>query len=42
MASRTVRTDLIFLSYYEAKMGNKKLKVVGALNNFFILEKPAF
>lgn len=42
VSSRTVRTDLIFMSLYEARLGDEKLKVLGILNNFIVLKKPEF
>jgi hypothetical protein len=40
VASQTVRTDYIFFSIYEVRLGKERLKAVGVLKNFVLLEKP--
>jgi len=40
MASQTVRSDYIFFSLYEARLGTERLKLLGILAHFFVLEKP--
>lgn len=38
LASATVRKDYVFLSVYDTRFGGERLKVVGVLNNFILLE----
>jgi len=42
MASQTVRSDYIFFSIYEARLSGERLKLLGILSQFFVLEKPEF
>lgn len=42
MASQTVRSDYIFFSLYEARLGEEQLKLLGILSQFLVLEKPEF
>lgn len=41
IADETVRKDYVFFSTYETDLGEDRIKAIGALNNFFLLEKPA-
>jgi hypothetical protein len=40
VTSQTVRTDYVFFSIYEVRLGNERLKALGVLKNFVLLEKP--
>jgi len=42
VSSQTVRTDFIFFSKYELRLGKEQLKAVGIFKNFMLLEKPDF
>lgn len=42
IASQTIRTDYVFWSTYETKLSEReRLRAIGALKNFFVLENPA-
>ncbi|MGH8478666.1 MAG: DUF4359 domain-containing protein [Gammaproteobacteria bacterium] len=42
IASQTVRTDFVFWSTYETPVtDSERLRAVGLLKNFFVLENPA-
>lgn len=40
VANATVRNDYVFFSTYETHLGNERLRAIGALNNFYLLETP--
>ena len=40
VAGQTVRNDYILFSVYEAQFGRERLKAVGVLKNFIVLEHP--
>lgn len=40
ITNQTVRADYVFLSTYDTKLGNERLKALGILNNFIVLETP--
>lgn len=40
ISKQTIRKDYVFFSTYEMAVGDKQLRVVGVLNNFYILESP--
>lgn len=40
--SQTVRTDYVIFSTYELQFGKERLKVLGLLKNFIVLEKPSW
>ena len=42
VVSQTIRKDFIFFSTYEVAFGKERLRLLGVLKNFFILEKPGF
>jgi len=41
VTSQAVRNDYVFLSIYDIGLGKERLKALGILNNFFVLEAPA-
>ncbi|MBS1191365.1 MAG: hypothetical protein H6R10_3157 [Rhodocyclaceae bacterium] len=41
IAGTTTRNDYVFFSTYETRVGNGRIRSVGALNNFLVLEMPA-
>lgn len=40
VTSQTLRSDYVFFSLYEARLGDKRLKAFGLLKNFIVLESP--
>ena len=40
LTKQTIRKDYVFFSTYDMSVGNKQLRVVGVLNNFYIRENP--
>jgi len=42
MASRTVRHDYVIFSLYETELGPERLRVVGVLNQFIVVDRPRF
>lgn len=40
VTSQTVRTDYLFFSVYEARLGKERVKALGVFNNFLLIEKP--
>ena len=40
IASQTVRTDYVFFSTYEVVLGVKRMRTIGVMKNFFVLENP--
>ncbi len=40
MAKQTLRKDYVLFSTYETPLGNKRIRAVGVLNNFYLTEKP--
>jgi hypothetical protein len=40
VGTQTVRSDYVFFSMYELKVGKERLKALGVLRNFVLLEKP--
>jgi hypothetical protein len=40
ISSQTVRSDYVFFSLYEARLGPEKLKALGICKNFILLESP--
>lgn len=40
VTSQTLRSDYVFFSIYEARIGKARLKAFGALKNFIVLESP--
>jgi hypothetical protein len=40
LMNNTTRTDYVFLSTYETIVGDERLRVLGILNNFIVLERP--
>jgi tryptophanase len=40
VTNQTVRTDYIFFSMYEVRFGKERLKALGILRNFILLEEP--
>jgi hypothetical protein len=37
--NQTIRKDYVFLSIYNTNLGNGRLRVLGVLNNYFVLER---
>ena len=42
VSSQTVRTDYIFFSMYELRVGKEGMKALGIFRNFVLLEEPDF
>ncbi|MFM8331542.1 MAG: hypothetical protein ACKN9T_07620 [Candidatus Methylumidiphilus sp.] len=40
VAAQTRREDYVFLSVYEASLGDEHIRAVGLFNNFILTEKP--
>lgn len=40
LTKQTIRKDYVFFSTYDMAVGNKQLRVIGVLNNFYITENP--
>ena len=40
LKSQTVRTDYIFFSLYEIQVGEERLRALGILRNFLLLDEP--
>ncbi len=40
VSSQTIRTDYILFSTYELQFGKERLRALGILRNFILLEKP--
>jgi hypothetical protein len=40
LINNTRRTDYVFLSTYETSLGDERLRALGILNNFMVLEMP--
>ncbi len=40
MTKQTVRKDYVFFSTYDTAFGNKHMRAIGILNNFYITENP--
>jgi hypothetical protein len=40
MTKQTVRKDYVFFSTYDTAFGDKHIRSVGVLNNFYITENP--
>jgi hypothetical protein len=40
LINNTTRTDYVFLSTYETSLGDERLRALGILNNFMVLEMP--
>ena len=40
LKSQAVRTDYLFFSLYEVRLGEERLRALGIFRNFLLLEKP--
>ncbi|MBC7360299.1 MAG: DUF4359 domain-containing protein [Desulfacinum sp.] len=38
---QTLRTDYVFFSIYQARIGDERLRALGILKNFIVLETPS-
>jgi hypothetical protein len=38
MARQTIRKDYVFFSTYDTPLGNKHIRAIGVLNNFYLTE----
>lgn len=42
MTKQTIRNDYVLFSTYETPLGDKRIRAIGVMNNFYLTEGPEF